>query len=60
MPAIDIFVSLNTALNQFKTSIQTSQMELPIVNLDLTVQYARYAVATNDHILCTSMVLTKL
>ena len=51
----------NTALNQFKTSIQTLQMEeLPIVNLDLTVQYARYAVATNDHILCTSMVLTKL
>ena len=51
----------NAPLNQFKTSIQTLQMEeLPIVNLDLTVQYAQYAVATNDHILCTSMVLTKL
>ena len=51
----------NAQLNQFKTSIQTLQMEeLPIVNLDLTVQYGQYAVATNDHILCTSMVLTKL
>jgi hypothetical protein len=50
----------NAQLNQFKTSIQTLQMEeLPIVNIDLTVQYAIY-VSANDHILCTSMVLEKL